>query len=258
MLVGSQVIKFYYYGHSSTLPNGGSTFAIDYPAVASIPASSLEHDSVATINPVPFSCGTGNIIWGTALLNWDGYVYIYGWRSTGIGSDGTYLARASAANLAVSKAGQAPAWQVYDGMSGQNPVWGSCASTPAALAINGTTGFSVDAVNGSLWLVQFDYTHGQANAAGAIGAHPSATPWGFGNNTVALYTPPTGVVAIPVLLPGLRGPHTAGTRRGRAGRDLLQREHLGRGHRVRQRQRARRRDLPATLHRRPGLGLQAR
>ncbi|HEY1664872.1 MAG TPA: NucA/NucB deoxyribonuclease domain-containing protein [Trebonia sp.] len=197
MLVGSQVIKFYYYGHSSTLPNGGSTFAIDYPAVASIPASSLEHDSVATINPVPFSCGTGNIIWGTALLNWDGYVYIYGWRSTGIGSGGTYLARASAANLAVSKAGQAPAWQVYDGMSGQNPVWGSCASTPAALAINGTTGFSVDAVNGSLWLVQFDYTHGQANAAGAIGAHPSATPWGFGNNTVALYTPPTGVVEYP-------------------------------------------------------------
>ncbi|MGD0067572.1 MAG: NucA/NucB deoxyribonuclease domain-containing protein, partial [Streptosporangiaceae bacterium] len=185
MVVGSNVVKFYYHGHPVTLPGGGHSFTIDYPAVATIPVGSLEGSPVINITPTHFSCGASNIIWGTSLLNWDGNVYVYGWQSTGTGSDGIFLAKTTEASLTSTGS-----WQLYDGMSGSNPVWGSCSSTPAPLPIsNGTTGFSVDFVNNSLWLVQFDYTNGQANAAGAIGAHPSATPWGFGNSTVALYDP---------------------------------------------------------------------
>lgn len=191
MVAGSQVVKFYYYGYASA-----NSFYIDFPAVAAIPVSSLEHDSVITVHPLGFACGAAGIIWGTALLNWGGYVYIYGWKQNGL-SDNIYLARASAANLAITRGGANPDWQVYNGMSGSNPVWGSCASTPVALAIHGTTGFSVGVVNGGLWLVQFDYADGQVNTAGDIGAHPSATPWGFGNDTVELYDPPTGQRTYP-------------------------------------------------------------
>lgn len=192
MVVGTNVDKFYYHGYATTTSSGGHSFAIDYPAVASIPVSSLEGNSVVTISPSQFFCGAANIIWGTSLLNWDGNVYVYGWQSNGTNSDSIFLAKTTAADLA------APGkWQLYDGMSGSNPAWGSCGSTPAPLAINGTTGFTVAFENNSLWLVQFDYTNGQANAAGAIGAHPSATPWGFTNTTIPLYDPPTGFVAYP-------------------------------------------------------------
>jgi hypothetical protein len=187
MLVGSNVVKFYYHGTGS-----GSNFTMDFPAVASIAASSLENNSAMTINPVRFSCGAANIIWGVALLNWNGNVYVYGWRGNGSGND-IYLARTTGANLT-----NPGSWQLYTGMSGSNPVWGGCGGTAAKLPItNGTTGFSVASINGGLWLVQFDYTNGQLNAAGSIGAHPSSTPWGFTNQTVSLYTPPTGQVTYP-------------------------------------------------------------
>lgn len=195
MIVGSNVVKFYYHGYGIGLPNGGTSFTIDYPAVATIPVSSLETTSNAalTITPSQVSCGPPGIIWGTSLLSWNGSVYIYGWSSTGALAGGIYLAQATAANLA-----SPGSWQLYDGMSGSTPVWGSCGSTPAALPIsNPTTGFSVSSVNGSLWLIQFDYTNGQLNAAGPIAAHPSSTPWGFTSSSVPLYSPPTGYVAYP-------------------------------------------------------------
>jgi hypothetical protein len=193
-VVGSNVVKFYYHGHSVTLPGGGGSFEIDYSAVAAIPVGTLQGDAtVVTINPVRFSCGSSTITWGTALVDWNGAVYVYGWQPAAAG-DRIYVAKTSAAGLT-----NPASWQVYTGMSGSNPVWGGCGSSPAALPIvKGTTGFSVVPVNNSLWLVQFDYTNGQLNAAGSIGAHPSSTPWGFTDRTVALYTPPkTGVVQYP-------------------------------------------------------------
>jgi len=194
-VVGSNVVKFYYHGHSFTLPDGSSSFSIDYSAVAVIPVSSLEgSDTVATINPVRFTCGSSAITWGTALLDWNGAVYVYGWQNTGAGSDRIYLAKTTASGLT-----SPGSWQVYTGTSGANPTWGGCGSSPAALAISkGTTGFSVVPVNNSLWLIQFDYTHAWPDPAGSIGAHPSSTPWGFGNRTIPLYTPPgTGVLQSP-------------------------------------------------------------
>jgi hypothetical protein len=161
--------------------------------VATIPVSSLENNTVATINPARFSCGSSGITWGTALLDWNGAVYVYGWQPNGSGGDRVYLAKTPAGGLT-----NPGSWQLYTGMSGANPTWGGCGSSAAALPITkGTTGFSVASVNNSLWLVQFDYTNGQLNAAGSIGAHPSTTPWGFSNRTVSLYTPPTGFVAYP-------------------------------------------------------------
>jgi hypothetical protein len=178
MLVGGNVVKFYYHGYPTT-----TAFDIDYPAVATIPASALETASALTVNPVRFACGPARIIWGSALLDWHGSVYVYGWQNSHI-----YLARTTAAGLT-----NPGSWQLYDGLSGGSPVWGSCASSPAALAMDGVTASSVADINGTLWLVQFDYTEGQLNAAGPIAAHPAATPWGFDNNSVALYNPPEGL-----------------------------------------------------------------
>ena len=136
MVVGSDVVKFYYHGYPIALPNGGHGFSIDYPAVATIPASSLASDTALTITPTQFSCGPTGVIWGTALLDYQGSIYVYGWASTGILSSGIYLAKTTAANL-----NNPGAWQLYDGMNGSDPAWGTCGSTPAALSIgNPTTG----------------------------------------------------------------------------------------------------------------------
>jgi hypothetical protein len=193
MVVGSNVIKFYYH-----VVAAGHSFTIDYPAVASIPVSSLEGASGTpkrTIATTRFSCGAANIIWGTALLRWNGSVYVYGWASTGTAASGIYLAKTSASGLA-----NPSGWQLYEGQSlSGNPIWGTCGSgvlVPLPMG-NTTTGFSVNSVNGELWLIQFDYTAGQASAKGWIAAHPSPVPWGFTNESVNLYYPPEGNHSYP-------------------------------------------------------------
>lgn len=193
-LVGSNVVKFYYHGYPTTTADGGHSFAIDYPAVASIPASSLESKKALTITPQKFTCGPSGIIWGTAIVKWNDALYVYGWRSTGTASSNLYLAKTTAANLA-----NPSTWQVFDGTDGSTASWLGCSAGEAEpLPINDTTtGFSVSSINGALWLVQFDYTNGQLNAEGAIGAHPASKPWGFTDTSVPLYYPPTGYVAYP-------------------------------------------------------------
>jgi hypothetical protein len=194
MLVGSNVVKFYYHGHPYTTPNGGTSFVIDYPAVASLPVSSLENNSVMTISPAAFSCGGDGIIWGTSLLNWtDGYVYVYGVQQTGL-YDSLYLARTPAADLANPASSS---WQLLTALNGTTPQWGTCSGVASPLAITDAAGASVASINGSLWDIQFDYTNGQLNTNGAIGAHPASTPWGFTNNTVPLYDPPTDSLTYP-------------------------------------------------------------
>jgi len=34
------------------------------------------NDAAVTITPAQFSCGASGIIWGTALLNWGGDLYV--------------------------------------------------------------------------------------------------------------------------------------------------------------------------------------
>jgi hypothetical protein len=187
MAVGSNVVKFYYHGHATS--NG---FALDYPAYAVLPDSSLESNLVMNVNPTQFSCGGSGIIWGTSLLSWGGSVYVYGWqlntgaRSTSIPYDNLYLAKTTAGGLT-----NPGSWQLLTGLSGTTPTWGSCSAAAVPLAMTDASGVSVTSVNGTLWDIQFDYTNGQLSETGAIGGHPASTPWGFTNNTVKLYDPPT-------------------------------------------------------------------
>ena len=187
MIVGSNVVKFYYHGTPSSFP-----FSIDSSAVATIPISSVENDSTVSITPTRFTdlCANGptSLIWGQALLNWDGYVYIYGWSTSN--SQLLYLARATAANLT-----NTPAWQTFDGLdSSGNPVWSSC-SNVSPLPITRGSGMSVAPINGSLWLIQED--GGSGLAGGPITAHPASEPWLFGNNEVVLYNPPEASHSYP-------------------------------------------------------------
>ena len=61
------------------------------------------------------------VIWGSALLNWQGNVYVYGWSTTN--SKLLYLAKTTSANLT-----DPSTWQTFDGLdSSGNPIWSGCA-----------------------------------------------------------------------------------------------------------------------------------
>jgi hypothetical protein len=190
MVVGSNVVKFYYHGD----PCSGCLFTINSAAVATIPVSSLEGGgSTMTITPTEFSCGStpSDIIWGSALLSWNGSIYVYGWDAGGAaGTKNYYLAATSAANL--SNPG---AWAVYDGLnsSGQ-PIWNTCLGAASPLQITKGSGLSVASINGSLWLIQEDTGGG---LSGPIAAHPASTPWGFTDSRVLLDNPPEAYHSYP-------------------------------------------------------------
>jgi hypothetical protein len=184
MVVGSNVVKFYYHGNRSKFP-----FAIDGSAVATIPVSALESDTAMPITPTPFtslcpSVGTNTIIWGSALLSWQGNVYVYGWSTTS--KTLLYLARTTPANLT-----DTTTWQTFAGLnnSGQ-PIWSACGTGITPLPITLGSGISVSTIPGSssLWLVQEDKGKGLVN--GPITAHPASAPWLFNNKEVVLYYPP--------------------------------------------------------------------
>ena len=184
MLVGSNIVKFYYSGNHSEFP-----FAIGSSAVATIPVSALEHDTTTTITPRQFTdlcvdtaSGTSDIIWGSALLSWNGNVYVYGWSSTTHGL--LYLAKTTAADLT-----DPSTWSTFAGLSKSgSPVWSRCGAQITPLSITYGSGLSVTAINGRLWLVQQD--PGAGLVGGPIAAHPAAAPWLFNNDEVVLYYPP--------------------------------------------------------------------
>jgi hypothetical protein len=182
MVTGQNVVKFYYHG----VPDAG-LFSIDTSAVATIGVTSLETGSALTITPRQFSCGAlPDVIWGSALLNWHGATYVYGWNGSALpGGNVYYLAKTTPANLT-----QPQTWQVFTGLDHVGrPVWGGCGAAPAALPLPRGSGLSVTALHGVLWLIQQDT---QGLAAGPISAHPAATPWGFTGRHVVLYYPPEG------------------------------------------------------------------
>lgn len=182
MIVGSNIIKFYYSGNSSVYP-----FAITGTGVSAIPISSVENDSTIGITPQSFTSlcsdsAASNIIWGSALLSYGGYVYVYGWSTTN--STQLYLAQTTASNLM-----NPSTWATYAGLDGSgNPIWSSCGQVETPLPITLGSGLSVSAINGSLWLVQED--PGVGLVPGPITAHPAAEPWLFDNSEVVLYDEP--------------------------------------------------------------------
>jgi hypothetical protein len=193
MVVGSNVVKFYYHGNHSVFP-----FAITNSAVATIPVSSLEGDTTMTVTPLEFTnlctdsaSGSSDIIWGSALLSWEGSVYVYGWSTTDSGA--LYLAKTTAADLT-----DPSTWETYAGLdSSGDPIWSGCGAEISPLPITLGSGLSVSAITGSsdLWLVQQD--PGSGLVGGPIAAHPAAAPWLFNNNEVVLYYPPEEVHAYP-------------------------------------------------------------
>jgi hypothetical protein len=124
------------------------------------------------------------IVWGSALLQAGGTVYVYGWQSPDPSSPlrELYLARVSATRLT-----DFGAWRFYDG--GQ---WAGAQDLaepiePASQGPNVPSGFSVLRIAGRYWLIQ---------AAGAgdpdIDAYPAVKPWGpFNwNRGIVLYRAP--------------------------------------------------------------------
>jgi hypothetical protein len=124
------------------------------------------------------------IVWGSALLQVGGAVYVYGWQSPDPNTSirELYLARVGAARLT-----DFSAWQFYD-----DGAWADAQALaePIELSsqgLNVPSGFSVLRVSRRYWLIQ---TAGAGSAD--IDAYPAAQPWGPFNwsRGIVLYRAP--------------------------------------------------------------------
>jgi hypothetical protein len=175
--VGGTVLKFYNAYRPGPIP-----FVPVNTTIASFPVSQLSAagrgpayggTAYPALTPLPSYTPPGGgtpIVWGSALLQAGGTVYVYGWQSPDPSGPlrELYLARASAARLT-----DFGAWQFYaagqwvDGQNLAEPI------EPASQGLDVPSGFSVLRIAGRYWLIQ---------AAGAgdpdIDAYPAAAPWG--------------------------------------------------------------------------------
>jgi hypothetical protein len=189
--VGGTVLKFYNAYRPGTIP-----FIPVSTTIASFPVSQLSaagrgpayggtaHPALTQLPSYTPPGGGTPIVWGSALLQAGGTVYIYGWQSPDPAGPlrELYLARAGAGRLT-----DFGAWQFYD--AGQ---WAGSQNLaqpiePASQGLDVPAGFSVLRIAGRYWLIQ---------AAGAgepdIDAYPAAAPWGpFGwDQGIVLYRAP--------------------------------------------------------------------
>jgi hypothetical protein len=175
--VGAAVVKFY----NDYLP-GPAPFVPVGTTIASYPVGQLAAAGLGpayggvlhpALTPVPGYTPPGGgtpIIWGSALLQAGGTVYVYGWQSPDPAGPvrELYLARASAARLA-----DVGSWQFYSGgrwagrQSLAQPV------EPAGQGLDVPAGFSVVPAGGRYWLIE---TAGTGTAD--IDAYPGPAPWG--------------------------------------------------------------------------------
>ncbi|WP_203903998.1 S8 family serine peptidase [Virgisporangium aliadipatigenens] len=182
MVVGANVVKFFYRNEPQP-----PWWTDTHSAVASIPISTLENNSVInsqpTLIPPRYTYGTHPINWGLALLQVGSVVYIYG---AGIvdnqNNRKAYLASAAPGDLT-----DPARWQFYAGGS-WSAMGDQNAAVPVSSGFHVENGFSVAHINGRYWLVQ----HEPNLNGGRIMAHPADSPWGFTNERVALYNPPEG------------------------------------------------------------------
>jgi hypothetical protein len=173
--VGGTVLKFY------TAYRRGPIIPVS-TAIASFPVSQLSaaghgpayggtaHPALTQLPSYTPPGGGTPIVWGSALLQAGGTVYVYGWQSPVPDSAlrELYLARVAATRLA-----DFGAWQFYD--AGQ---WAGAQDLaqpiePSSQDINVPSGFSVLRVSGRYWLIQ---AAGTGNPD--IDAYPAARPWG--------------------------------------------------------------------------------
>ncbi|MDR2987826.1 MAG: DUF4185 domain-containing protein [Nocardiopsaceae bacterium] len=176
--IGSHVLRFY-----NRFQPGRVPFVPDGTVIADFPVSRLSHAGRgpafgAVIRPhitkvrayTPYGIGTP-IIWGAALMQHNGKIYIYGWRSPDPASAvrECYLARVDRSRLL-----DISAWQFYAGagrwaagQAGARPI-----ATGADLNID--TGFSVVPAAHRYWLIQ----HSGGLGSARIDAYPGPRPWG--------------------------------------------------------------------------------
>ena len=176
--VGGEVLKFYNRYQPGQLP-----FRPVGTAIASFPVSGLAaagHGQAGpqvlaprlTLLPSYTPPGGGTmIVWGSALLQTGGTVYVYGWQSPSLAGQHTlYLARVSATRLA-----DFAAWQFYAG-SGRWAAGQASARPvqPAGMGLGVAGGFSVVRQGGLYWLIQQAVLPGDPD----IDAYPAKAPWG--------------------------------------------------------------------------------
>jgi hypothetical protein len=187
--VGGTVLKFY------TAYRRGPIIPVS-TAIASFPVSQLSdaghgpayggvlHPALTQLPPYTPPGGGTPIVWGSALLQAGGTVYVYGWQSPVPDSAlrELYLARVAATRLT-----DFGAWQFYD--AGQ---WASAQDLaqpiePTSEDLDVPSGFSVLRASGRYWLIQ---AAGTGNPD--IDAYPASEPWGPFNwdRGIVLYRAP--------------------------------------------------------------------
>lgn len=160
VLDSGTVYKFYQLADTSIHPNN-----FQYMLVGTVLESFAVNGNTltpegGTVLGTPASSESGNpIIWGAAVLESGGYVYIYGTRPyntpTAPSPDAypLYVARVPVGDLSAGTAD----WQYYDYGASCNPpadAWSSSSADPTALMPGGASaGFSVTDVNGTYVLL---------------------------------------------------------------------------------------------------------
>ncbi|KAB8180782.1 hypothetical protein [Microbispora catharanthi] len=177
---GDEVVKFYYEGVGDENTRG---------AYVRFPVGDLEAKSTLTVTPTRLQeCSPrppAPVIWGSSLLSYGGYTYIYGWEASGTDAEkSVYLARTVDDSDLVGQS----KWRYYAGVGGDGSAqWTASCAQSKPLQPKAEIDFSVVQINGLFWLVR----HTPASEApGKIVAMPAKSPWGFGSEQVDLYTPP--------------------------------------------------------------------
>jgi hypothetical protein len=176
--IGPRVLRFY-----TRFEPGRVPFVPVATVIADFPVRQLARDGRgpaygAVIRPrvtkVPSyrQSGSGTpIVWGAALLQHNGKVYIYGWRS----SSPTSLARECyLARVATSQLADVSAWRFYDGAGTWTASQAGAQPIAGGTNLSVDTGFSVVAAAGRYWLIE----HAGGLSSPRIEAYPGPRPWG--------------------------------------------------------------------------------
>ncbi|MGN6795135.1 MAG: hypothetical protein ACTHJW_22340 [Streptosporangiaceae bacterium] len=176
--IGPHVLRFYTRFEAGRVP-----FVPVGTVIADFPVSRLADEGRgpafgAVIQPritkVPAYRPYGSrtpIVWGAALLQHHGMVYIYGWRSPYAAStlrDG-YLARVDRSRLS-----DISAWQFFAGGGRWSASQAGARPIDVGTSLNMDTGFSVISASGRYWLIQ----HAGGLGSPRIEAYPGPRPWG--------------------------------------------------------------------------------
>jgi hypothetical protein len=187
--VGAAVLKFY------TAYRRGPIIPVS-TAIASFPVSQLSaaghgpayggvlHPALTQLPSYTPPGGGTPIVWGSALLQAGGTVYVYGWQSP---VPDTALRELYLARVAATRLTDFGAWQFYDSGEWTGAQDLAQPIETSSQGIDVPSGFSVLRISGRYWLIQ---AAGTGNPD--IDAYPAARPWGpFNwNRGVVLYRAP--------------------------------------------------------------------